>query len=139
MSNAAHLGKAGYGFGISIAALALRFFWLELRAVVRPVPWLNLSRGGMGEFAINLDQISRLAQREAEHISGKREFKTICTDAQERHWRETEGISGTRAGLHATGGTGAATRQEVTRALSWIPSVNLQSITTARFPAKSVI
>ena len=71
-------GAVVSSIGIGIAVLALCFIWLELRTVVRPVPRLILSRGGMGEVAINLDQISRLAQREAEHVSGVREVETIA-------------------------------------------------------------
>ena len=63
-------------FVVLLAALLL--LWLELRTVVRPLPRLVLSSGGLGEVAINLDQISRLAQREAEHVSGVREVETVA-------------------------------------------------------------
>lgn len=71
-------GAAVGAISIVVALLALCFIWLELRSVVRPLPRLILSRGTLGEVAINLDQISRLAQREAEHVSGVREVETIA-------------------------------------------------------------
>lgn len=71
-------GAAISAVSIGVALLALCFIWLELRTVVRPLPRLVLSRGSLGEVAINLDQISRLAQREAEHVSGVREVETIA-------------------------------------------------------------
>ncbi len=71
-------GLAISGISICIALLALFCIWLELRTVVRPLPRLILSRGSLGEVAINLDQISRLAQREAEHVSGVREVETVA-------------------------------------------------------------
>jgi uncharacterized alkaline shock family protein YloU len=63
---------------IGIVVLTLFFVWLELRTVVRPLPRLVLSRGSLGQVAINLDQISRLAQREAERVSGVREVETVA-------------------------------------------------------------
>jgi uncharacterized alkaline shock family protein YloU len=63
---------------IAVAMVALGLIALELRTVVRPLPKLVLSRGGLGEVAINLDQISRLAQREAEHVLGVREVETTA-------------------------------------------------------------
>lgn len=64
------------GVSILLAVLALAFLWLELRPFAQARPRLVLSRGGLGEVTVNLDQISRLAQREAEHVSGVREVET---------------------------------------------------------------
>lgn len=64
------------GISLAVAVLALAAAWLELRTFARPRPRLVLSRGGLGEVAINLDQISSLAQRETEHVSGVREVET---------------------------------------------------------------
>ena len=66
------------GISIGVTVLALGLIWLELRTLARPLPRLVLSRGGLGEVAIHLDQISRLAQREAENVSGVREVETTA-------------------------------------------------------------
>lgn len=39
-------------------------------------PRLVLSRGALGDVTIRVDQVGKLAQREAEHVSGVREVKT---------------------------------------------------------------
>jgi uncharacterized alkaline shock family protein YloU len=58
---------------LMLAALGLLF--LELRRI-SVTPRLVLSRGALGEVAINLDQIGKLAQHEAEHVLGVREVET---------------------------------------------------------------
>jgi uncharacterized alkaline shock family protein YloU len=67
--------------GVVAAALtllmlaALGLLSIELRRLT-VTPRLVLSRGGLGEVAIHLDQISKLAQHEAEHVLGVREVET---------------------------------------------------------------
>jgi uncharacterized alkaline shock family protein YloU len=70
--------------GVAVAALlaaslslSVALLAAELRGLITP-PRLIISRGALGEVAIAVDQVGKLAQREAEHVSGVREVKTAA-------------------------------------------------------------
>jgi hypothetical protein len=61
---------------VGVALVSAVLLWAELRWIFRSKPRLILSRGGMGEVAISMDQVGLLAQHEAERIDGVREVQT---------------------------------------------------------------
>ena len=72
-----------HGTAIAAAALGIALLaWLLLAFVVRSMvqrtPRLVLSRGGLGEVAIDMRQVGMLAQHEAELVSGVREVDTAA-------------------------------------------------------------
>lgn len=61
---------------VSVAFVSAGLLWAELRRILRSKPRLILSRSGMGEVAISMDQVGLLAQHEAELVAGVREVQT---------------------------------------------------------------